>query len=117
MISVHLTEDLEFFIRDAVLTGRYANLDDVISDALVRLRSAINQGVDLSDKSAEPSGPSKKLTKQEFQRHLVEIGLLDRSPETGPDADHSYELIDTAGEIVDEVVIRERLIEWLTGFL
>ena len=43
MISVHLTEDLEFFIRDAVLTGRYANEDDVISDALVRLRNTINR--------------------------------------------------------------------------
>ena len=115
MMSVHLGEDLECFIRDAVRTGRYANEHDVMSDALVRLRNAINKGVDASDKNAEPSGPGKKLTKQEFHRHLVKIGLLDQPPET--DAGNSQDLIDDEGEIVDEMVIRERLIEWLTGFL
>jgi putative addiction module CopG family antidote len=119
MMSVHLGEDLECFIRDAVRTGRYASEDDVMSDALVRLRQALNVGVDAPDKSGESSGPGKKLTKQAFQRHLVKIGLLDRPPETETDADagNSYDLIDEEGEIVDEAMIRERLIEWLTGFL
>src|ERR1017187_1639967 len=108
MMSVHLGEDLECFIRDAVRTGRYASEDDVMSDALVRLRNAINKGVDTPDKDADPSGPGKKLTKQEFHRHLVKIGLLDRPPET--DAGNSHDLIDDEGEIVDEMVIRERLI-------
>ena len=61
--------------------------------------------------------PGKKLTKQEFHRHLVKIGLLDRPPESNAGGDNSHELIDGEGDIVDEVVIRERLIEWLTGFL
>ena len=38
MMTVRLTENLERFIRDAVSTGRYANEDDVISDALIRLQ-------------------------------------------------------------------------------
>ena len=38
MMTVRLTEKLERFIRDAVSTGRYANEDDVISDALMRLQ-------------------------------------------------------------------------------
>jgi putative addiction module CopG family antidote len=117
MMSVHLGEDLECFIRDAVRTGRYASEDDVMADALVRLRNAINKRVDAPDKDADPSGPGKKLTKQEFHRHLVKIGLLDRPPETEANAGDSRDLIDEEGEIVDEVVIRERLIEWLTGFL
>lgn len=72
---------------------------------------------DLSDRSGESSGAGRKLTKQEFQRHLVKIGLLDQPPEIAGKAGSPGELIDDAGEIVDEVVIRERLIEWLTGFL
>ena len=85
MISVHLGEDLERFIRDAVRSGRYANEDDVMSDALVRLRNTMNKGIDTSDKETDSSGPGKKLTKQEFHRHLVKIGLLDRPPETDAD--------------------------------
>ena len=117
MLSVHLGEDLERFIRDAVRAGRYASEADVMADALVRLRNTMNQGVDAPDKDEDSSGPAKKLTKQEFHRHLVKIGLLDRPPETDADAGRSGDSIDGEGEIVDEVVIRERLIEWLTGFL
>ena len=114
MISVQLTEDLEYFIHEAVRTGRYGAAKDVIADALARLRNAIG---DTPDRSGESSGAGKKLTKQEFQRHLVKIGLLDQPPEIADKAGSPGELIDEEGEVVDEVVIRERLIEWLTGFL
>jgi putative addiction module CopG family antidote len=117
MMTVRLTENLERFIRDAVKTGRYANEDDVISDALVRLKRATDAGVDTIDQRADPDAPAKKLTKQEFHRHLVKIGLLDQAPETSAGASGPEELVDGEGEVVDEVVIRERLIEWLTGFL
>jgi putative addiction module CopG family antidote len=117
MTSVQLTENLECFIRDAVNTGRYANQDDVVSDALIRLRREIDAGADRLDRNAQPRAPGKKLTKQEFHRHLVKIGLLDQPPESSSSAVNPDELIDDEGEIVDEVVIRERLIEWLTTFL
>jgi Arc/MetJ-type ribon-helix-helix transcriptional regulator len=35
---IHLPEDLERFVQDAVRAGRYADEDDVIRDALERLR-------------------------------------------------------------------------------
>lgn len=115
----HLSEDLMFFLRDAVHSGRYPDEGAVISDALIRLRKAIDTSVDVSDESSVSSGPRKKLTKQGFQQHLVSIGLLDPPPRTDADADSGNcpVLIDQEGEIVDEVLIRERLIEWLTGFL
>jgi Arc/MetJ-type ribon-helix-helix transcriptional regulator len=115
----HLSEDLMSFIRDAVRSGRYSDEAAVISDALIRLRKAIDTNVDESDESNVSSGPRKKLTKQEFHQHLMKIGLLDPPALTDTDADtaSSPDLIDDEGEIVDEVVIRERLIEWLTGFL
>jgi Arc/MetJ-type ribon-helix-helix transcriptional regulator len=117
MTPVHLSEDLESFIRDAVRSGLYPSEDAVISDAVVRLRNAVDANVGASDEGDAPSGPGKKLTKQRFQRHLVNIGLLDPPPETDSGADDSLKLVDDEGEIVDEVIIRERLIEWLTGFL
>ena len=113
----HLSEDLVCFIRDAVRSGRYPTEDAVISDALIRLRNAIDTNVDVSDVNGGSAGPGKKLTKQGFQRHLVKIGLLDPPEKTDADVSKSADLIDEEGEIVDEVVIRERLIEWLTGFL
>jgi Arc/MetJ-type ribon-helix-helix transcriptional regulator len=117
MMTVHLTGDLERIIRDAVSTGRYSNVDDVLSDALTRLRRTIDADLEQLDRNAPPGASGKKLTKQEFHRHLVKIGLLDQPPENSADAVDPNELVDVEGEIVDEVVIRERLIEWLTGFL
>jgi putative addiction module CopG family antidote len=117
MTSVQLTEDLECFIGDAVRSGRYSDEGEVISDALVRLRNAIDTNIETPDESAVSSGPGKKLTKQGLQQHLVKIGLLDTAPGTDSGAGNSLNLIDDEGEIIDEVVIRERLIEWLTGFL
>ena len=37
-MTIHLSKELEQFVHDADLTGRYATEDDVISDALERLR-------------------------------------------------------------------------------
>ena len=117
MISLQLNKDLESFIQDAINTGSYATENDVVSDALMRLRDALNTSIRAYDEPTElsASGPGKKLTKQLFHRHLVNIGLLDQPAQAG--AGNSEGLIDDQGEIVDEVVIRERLIEWLTGFL
>jgi putative addiction module CopG family antidote len=38
MITVHLPKELESFVQDAVRAGRYATEDEVIRDALQRLR-------------------------------------------------------------------------------
>jgi Arc/MetJ-type ribon-helix-helix transcriptional regulator len=117
MTSVQLGQDLEYFIHEAVRAGLYSDEGAVIADAIRRLRNTINKGMEVPRESSSSAGPGKKLTKQSFHRHLVNIGLLDPPPETNGGADASQDLIDDEGDIVDEVVIRERLIEWLTGFL
>jgi Arc/MetJ-type ribon-helix-helix transcriptional regulator len=118
MKTIHLTEDLTRFLSEAVHTGRYASEDSVIADALIRLREAIGSNEKDSEESAGPGQQAKQLTKQVFQRHLVEIGLLDPPDPARVEPDNpDPSLIDDEGEIVSEVVIRERLIEWLTGFL
>ena len=45
---------LERIIRDAVSTGRYSSVDDVLSDALTRLRRTIDADVAQLDRSAPP---------------------------------------------------------------
>ena len=40
-MTIHLPKDLERFVHDAVRGGRYAREDDVIRDALIRLRQAM----------------------------------------------------------------------------
>jgi Arc/MetJ-type ribon-helix-helix transcriptional regulator len=118
MKTIHLTEDLAVFLSEAVQTGRYASEDSVIADALIRLRQAINSDDKNSDQNAGPGQSAKQLTKQEFQRHLVKIGLLDLPGSVSGNSDiPDPSLIEHEEEILSEVMIRERLIEWLTGFL
>ena len=116
-MMIQVPQDLAGFIEDAVRTGQYAHEDDVIRDALVRLRQA--REATATAAQCDTALPREKpLTKQALQRHLAEIGLIDQSPETssGPD-DADAPSIDDEEEIISEVVIRERLIEWLVGFL
>jgi Arc/MetJ-type ribon-helix-helix transcriptional regulator len=118
MKTITLTEDLQSFLSEAVHTGRYASEDSVIADALTRLRQAINPGDKDSDESAGPYPPAKQLTKQVFQQHLVSIGLLDPpGPTSGDSGIADPSSTEGEEEILSEVLIRERLIEWLTGFL
>jgi len=118
MMTIHLTEDLERFVLGAVRTVRYASEDQVVSDALLRLRLAMHEAAEASSQSAEPGNEGKPLTKHEFHRHLVNIGLMDQAPDSNAaSGDPNEQLIDNEGEIISEMVIRERLIEWLIGFL
>ncbi len=37
-MTIHLSKELEQFVHDAIVAGRYATEDDVFDDALERLR-------------------------------------------------------------------------------
>jgi Arc/MetJ-type ribon-helix-helix transcriptional regulator len=105
-------------VLGAVQAGRYASKDEVVRDALFRLRLAEPEATETAGQSADPGQEGKPLTKQVFHRHLVKIGLMDQVPSSNASAsDPDDQLIDNEGEIISEVVIRERLIEWLVGFL
>src|SRR5262245_59475175 len=59
-------------------------------------------------KTAAPQA-RKPLTKEEFHRHLVEIGLMSQLPDTAVDFDDpDDEPIPIKGEPLSETVIRER---------
>jgi putative addiction module CopG family antidote len=114
-MTIHLPEELARFIHDAVRTGRYAREDDVIRDAVSRLRQTLQEGDDAGSQDSDPARQGKALTKQEFHRHLVDIGLMNQVPESASKS--SAAPVDEEEEILSERMIRERLIEWLAGFI
>jgi putative addiction module CopG family antidote len=116
-MMIQLTKDLERFVRDAVSTGRYTSEDEVVHDAIRKLQQTLDEGPESSLQDPGPGQSAKRLTKQGLHRHLVEIGLIDKPLATSAASGESDELIDEEGEIVSEALIRERLIEWLIGFL
>jgi Arc/MetJ-type ribon-helix-helix transcriptional regulator len=111
-MTIHLSKDLERFVHNAVRAGHYASEDDVVNDALARLREAMPRDVGTADrrtKRAKPAKQKQPRTKEEFHRHLVEIGLMSQLPDTDADYDDpNDQLINIKGEPLSETVIRER---------
>jgi Arc/MetJ-type ribon-helix-helix transcriptional regulator len=121
-MTIHLSKDLEQFVHDAVRAGLYAREDDVIRDALMRLKqampatpSAIGQ-----EQPARPSGKrarrakaapqkSEPLTLSAFHRKLLAEGRISRLPDTAADFDDPDDQpITVEGEPLSETIIRER---------
>ena len=104
-MTIHLSKDLEKFVQDAVRDGLYAREDDVIRDALLRLRQTMP---DKKTKRAKPPQQKKPLTRAEFDQKLLELGLMSQLPDTAADFDDpDDEPIAIEGEPLSETVIRE----------
>jgi Arc/MetJ-type ribon-helix-helix transcriptional regulator len=109
-MPIHLSKDHERFVHNAVLTGRYATEDDVVSDALTRLKQAMPEDAAISGKTTKP-GPARKkpLTEAEFDQQLLALGLISQLPDTDADFDDpDDQLIEIKGEPLSETIIRER---------
>jgi putative addiction module CopG family antidote len=110
-MTIHLSKDLERFVHDAVRSGLYAREDDVIRDALTRLKQDMPKANPARKKTkpAMPATPKKPMTRAEFDQHLLEIGLLSQLPDTEADFDDpDDQLVEIKGEPLSETVIRER---------
>ncbi len=111
-MTIHLSKDLQQFVHDAVQAGHYASENDVVNDAVARLRQAMPGDVATParrTKHAKPAKQKKPLSKEDFHRHLVEIGLMSQLPDTDADFDDpDDQLIKIKGEPLSETVIRER---------
>jgi Arc/MetJ-type ribon-helix-helix transcriptional regulator len=117
-MTIQVPQDIAQLIEDAMHTGQYYSQVDVLRDALIRLRQAMELAETTLHRVDEPVVQEKPLTKQALLRHLSEIGLVDHSADTRANRDDAdAPLIDAEDEVISEVVIRERLIEWLAGFL
>jgi Arc/MetJ-type ribon-helix-helix transcriptional regulator len=109
---IHLSKDLEQFVHHAVQAGHYASESEMVNAALARLKETMPGDAATPDRRAKRTRPAKQkkpLTKEEFHRHLVEIGLMSQLPDTDADYDdRDDQLIDIEGEPLSETVIRER---------
>ncbi len=95
-MTVHLSKDLERFIISLVDRGRFASVDEAMAAAAHMLLGH--------------QGPAcMSATEADIHRHMLEIGLLSRLPETAADHDNPNDQpIAIEGEPLSETVIRER---------
>jgi putative addiction module CopG family antidote len=112
-MTIRLSKELERFVHDAVRSGRYAHEDDVIRDALIRLKQTMPEETQSPDKSAKrvkPARPKKQpLTEADVLKHMLDIGLISQLPDTAADFDDPDDQpITIKGEPLSETVIRER---------
>jgi Arc/MetJ-type ribon-helix-helix transcriptional regulator len=97
-MTVHLPQDLENSIRDAIHDGRYFSVDDAITQAV---RLLLHQ---------QSTPVRKPLTVPELEQKLIESGFLASVPPPhDPGAPvWSFEPVEIEGEPLSETVIRER---------
>jgi Arc/MetJ-type ribon-helix-helix transcriptional regulator len=112
-MTIRLSKDLEQFVHDAVRAGLYAREDDVIRDALTRLRQSIppatNTPVRNSKASRRAKTKEKPITPEELNRRLLASGLVIQLPNPAEDSDDSDDLpIEIHGEPLSETILRER---------
>lgn len=101
-MTIHLPEELESFVHDAVKAGLYPREDDVIRDALTRLRQSV---------SAESTGAktARRLDDEAFRRQLLASGLVTQFPDPAEDIDDEDDPpVSVEGEPLSETIIRER---------
>lgn len=116
-MKIHLPKDVERSINAEVTSGHFASADDAIAAAwreFLRQRPQERTTPDPAGRTgrAKPSKPvatKKAMTKHDFHRHLIEIGLMSGLPDTAADFDDpADEPISIQGEPLSETVIRER---------
>lgn len=109
-MTVRLAKDLREIVDHAVRSGLYTRESDVIRDALTRLSQTLPKDEALLPRDASATQSEKApLTRAEFDKRLVELGLMSRIPDSEADFDDPDDrLIDIKGEPLSETVIRER---------
>ena len=97
-MTIHLPPDLERFVHDQVIAGRYRSEDDVIRDALEQLRRHAPTPI---------SGP--RMTEAEFKQHLLKSGRVSTLPTPADPASRPvFQPIALEGEPLSEIIVRER---------
>ena len=112
-MTIHLSKDLEKIVHDAVHAGRYANENEMIRDALMKLDQAMPKPAKAPAKKARSteSAPQEKqpLSPDELNQRLLASGLLTRLPDPAQDIDDDDDPpIMIKGEPLSETIIRER---------
>ncbi len=116
-MNIHLSKDLERFVHKAVQAGLYASEDDVVKDALNRLRldlpaaegPARRKGADRT--RTAPPAAKKALSIEEIHQQMLAGGLLISLPDPALDIDDDDpddQPVSIEGEPLSETILRER---------
>ncbi len=78
-----ISKEHEQFVHNAVLTGRYASQDDVIRDALSRLKQDMSKGTEMASQNAEAATKSseEKSLVEALNDRLLAAGLVTQLPD------------------------------------
>jgi putative addiction module CopG family antidote len=111
-MTIHLSKDLERFVRDAVRAGRYASEDEVIRDALIRLKQMTPGDTDTAQQDAKGTeSPEENQLIDQLNQRLLAAGLVAQLPDPAQDIDDDDpddQPIEIVGEPLSETIIRER---------
>ncbi len=103
---------MEQIVHDAVRAGLYASEDDVIRDALLRLKQTMPGDTEMAhqdDKEAKSS--EEKPLIDALNQRLLAAGLVIQLPDPAEDIDDDDpddQPIEIVGEPLSETIIRER---------
>lgn len=99
-MDVQASEHAKRLILAHVRSGRFTSEGEVVEEALRLL--------DRPEQQSSPAKP-KPLTEEEFQRRLVEMGLMDQIPDPSSDDDQPDDQpVNIKGKPLSETVISER---------
>jgi putative addiction module CopG family antidote len=113
-MTIHLSKELEQFVHDAVRSGLYAREDDVVRDALTRLRQDMPKqkaAAARKTKQAKPARPKKPLSIDEIHQQMLASGLLTSLPDPALDIDDDDpddQPVPIKGEPLSETILRDR---------
>lgn len=110
-MTINLSRDLEQFVHEAVRAGFYARQDDVIRDALARLRDDLSGTASRAKRTKTgPPQAKKPLSIEEIHRQMLASGLLASLPDPALDSDDDPDdqAVPIKGEPLSETILRER---------
>lgn len=123
-MTIHLPPELERFVHDQIIAGRYTSEDAVIRDALEQLRShtpqpspgpgsigAMRDDADLLGQVTQHVMESRRsrMSEAEFKQHLLDSGRISSLPTPADPASRPvFQPIALEGEPLSETIIRER---------
>jgi Arc/MetJ-type ribon-helix-helix transcriptional regulator len=111
IMIISLSKELEQFVHHAVRVGRYAADDDVVRDALIRLKQTIPKNTEMAGQRAKPAQQKKPLTIEQVHQRMLASGLITQLPDPAQDIDDDDpdgQPVVIDGESLSESIIRER---------
>jgi Arc/MetJ-type ribon-helix-helix transcriptional regulator len=99
-MTIHLPEDLERYVQAEVSLGHFASEEEAITQAVRLLRQ----------RGHEPQAQATPLSEDEWERRLLQSGLLASIPPrpSAAGARREFQPIRIPGEPLSETIIRER---------